>query len=303
MHRPTRHRAPRSALLLALALAAGAPLGLAQAADKPHDPLEKLNRATYAFNDALDRMIARPAARAYSKVVPEVARKGVSNFLDNLQYPVVIINDALQGKLRDAGSDVLRFAVNTVLGVGGIADPATHFGLVDHDEDFGQTLGRWGVPPGPYLVIPVIGPSDFRDAPGKLVDTYTSPVHYVQSKYAKYGLYGLTLLDKRATLLTTDTAIKNAYDPYVFVRNAYLERRNYLVHDGNIPEDNFDDPIGETLPPAAPEPGLAPAAANAAARSGDLGAAAREPAGDGGVAVDPAPASDALPTADDSQAR
>ena len=241
----------KARLLLAGVLLSAVPVlgSAAPAKDGPSDPFERLNRATYAFNDALDRMLARPAARAYSAVVPAFARKGISNFLDNLQYPVVIVNDALQGKLKDAGSDTVRFVLNTIAGVGGFGDPATRWGFQSHDEDFGQTLGYWGLPPGPFIVIPVLGPSDFRDGPGKFVDTYISPSHYVQSKQLKYGLYGLTLLNRRAELLSTDTALRNAYDPYVFVRNAYLARRNYLVHDGNIPDDPFDEEPADVVPP------------------------------------------------------
>ena len=215
------------------------------------DPLEKLNRATYAFNDALDRMLARPAAKAYVAVVPEPVRKAISNFAANLTYPAVVVNDALQGKLKDAGSDVMRLLINTTLGIGGLADPATPIGFQSHDEDFGQTLGRWGVPPGPFLVIPVVGPSDFRDAPAKFVDTYLTPVHYLKSSQTRNGLYVLTLFDRRVALLAADSALRNAFDPYVFVRNAYVARRNYLVHDGNVAEEDFDDPLS-AVPAALP---------------------------------------------------
>jgi len=256
---PSRRRA-----LCVLIACAALPLA-AHAAAKPNDPLEKLNRATYAFNDALDRMLARPLARAYKKAVPEPLRKGVSNFVANINYPLVMLNDALQGKFKDAGSDALRLVVNTTMGVGGLFDPATRMGLVAHDEDFGQTLGRWGVPPGPYLVLPIVGPSDFRDAPGRVVDTYTTPYTYAKSSTTEYTLYGLTLLDRRVELLSVDSSLQNAYDPYVFVRNAYVARREYLVRDGNVPDDDLDDSSTGLLPAVPALPTLAPPAALAAA--------------------------------------
>ncbi|HXQ64877.1 MAG TPA: VacJ family lipoprotein [Steroidobacteraceae bacterium] len=240
--------------LAAAVLLAALPAVAAGAAAKLNDPLEKLNRATYAFNDALDRMLARPAARAYKAVVPTPARNAVSNFFGNLYYPVVVINQALQGKFRNTGNDAARFIVNTVVGVGGFFDPATHWGLANHDEDFGQTLGWWGVPAGPYLVLPVLGPSDFRDAPAKFVDRYLSPTYYQSSRTLEYGLFVMSELDKRTQLLATDAALAAAFDPYTFVRNAYVTRREYLVHDGNVPEESYDDPIGKV------EPGIEPVA-------------------------------------------
>ena len=270
---PPRDRGRRVAGMLCAALAT---LGAARAAaDPPKDPLERLNRATYAFNDALDRMLARPAARAYKAIVPEPARNAVSNVLANLRYPTVIVNDALQAKFLDAGSDTSRFVVNTVIGIGGLFDPATRFGIPVHDEDFGQTLGRWGVPPGPYLVLPFVGPSDFRDAPGKVVDHFTGGDYYLRyassdalsSTDTEYGLYAARLLDQRTELLSADAAIRDAFDPYAVVRNAYVARRQYLVLDGNIPEETYDEPVGDAPspggPPASPEarPGEAPTAA------------------------------------------
>jgi len=238
--------------LLAAVLVAALPAGSAVAAGKPNDPLEKLNRATYAFNDALDRMLAQPAARAYKAAVPDRARNAVSNFFGNLYYPVVVINNALQGKFKYAGSDAARFLVNTTIGIGGFLDPATRWGLANHDEDFGQTLGWWGVPAGPYLMLPVLGPSDFRDAPSKFVDRYMSPTYYQNSRAVEYGLFAASELDKRTQLLATDAALKAAFDPYAFIRNAYVIRREYLVHDGNVPEETYDDPISETAPGVQP---------------------------------------------------
>ncbi len=255
----TTCRALRTAALLLCAAALAD--GQAVAAEKNKDPFEHVNRATYAFNDALDRMVARPAAKAYQKVVPTFARGAVSNFLENLESPKVIINDALQGKLKDACSDTARLVVNTVVGVGGLFDPATKWGLASHENGFGLTLGRWGVPPGPFIEIPLFGPSDMRDAPSKLiVDHYMSPETYASSAKVEYGIVGLGLLDRRTELLSTDNAVQQAFDPYAFIRDAYLARRYYLVHEGVLPEEIYDDtlePPSEASP--APEaPGAAP---------------------------------------------
>jgi phospholipid-binding lipoprotein MlaA len=261
--RPGRGAArPAAALLLALSALSGARV---LAGEAPKDPLEHLNRATFAFNDALDRMLARPAAKAYKAVVPEKARQVVSNFLSNLAYPTVIVNDALQAKFKDAGADTARFVTNTVVGVGGLFDPATRLGLPVHDEDFGQTLGVWGVPAGPYLVLPFLGPSDLRDAPAKAVDTFTRGDYYLRlassdalsSKTTEYGVWGLRLLDLRTALLATDETLQQAFDRYAVVRNAYVARREYLVRDGNIPEETYDEPMDDVGTPA-PAPATAP---------------------------------------------
>jgi phospholipid-binding lipoprotein MlaA len=248
-------RAPLAAVaVVAASLAAGA----AHAANPPRgaDPLEKLNRATYAFNDALDRMLARPAAKAYRKVVPETARNAISNAVANLEYPTTALNNALQGKFRDAGSDTLRFLVNSTIGIGGLADPATKFGLPANDEDFGQTLGHWGVPTGPYLVLPLLGPSNFRDASGRVADRYTNARHYIGAGSTELALAGVDVLDKRTSLLAADDALRRAFDPYALVRDAYLQRREYLVRDGDVPEPNYEDePLEEPIPVDAPPEG------------------------------------------------
>jgi len=223
------------------------------------DPWERVNRATYAFNDALDRMLARPAAKTYKAVTPVPVRNAVSNFLENLYYPIAIVNDALQLKLTDTASDTARFAINTSIGIAGLFDPATRIGLKSHDQDFGHTLGYWGVPTGPYLVLPLLGPSDVRDAPGKaFIDRYATPSHYLKSKKEEYGITLLALIDKRTTLLATDESIRNAFDPYAFVRNAYLARRYYLVHDGKVTEETYDEPIGKLEPVTLPTDSVTP---------------------------------------------
>ena len=209
------------------------------------DPLEKMNRATYRFNDIFDRSLARPVARAYRAVLPEFARRGIGNFFANLEYSTVIVNDVLQLKLKNAAADTTRLVVNTTFGIGGLTDPASKMGLTAHNEDFGQTLGHWGVRPGPYLVLPILGPSDVRDAPGKVVDHYTSAASLIEDRKVRYAVTGAELLERRAELLAADEAIDLAFDPYALIRNAYLQRREYLVRDGLLPDDTgYDDPLG-----------------------------------------------------------
>lgn len=221
----------------------------------PRDRFERSNRAVYKFNDALDRHIARPVARGYVKVTPRPVRTGVSNFFQNLTYPTVIVNDLLQGKLKSFGGDTARLVVNTTVGIGGLFDPATRMGLPAGDEDFGQTLGKWGVPPGPYVVLPIFGPSDVRDTFGFVADQFTDPKFYVNDMYLSLALSGATLVDLRAELLATDDVLARAYDPYVFVRNAYLQRREFQVKDG-APSDDVEifedeDPAEDTVTPPA----------------------------------------------------
>ena len=203
----------------------------------PRDRFERANRSVYAFNRALDHAVLRPVARAYVKVTPRPVRRCVANFLSNIDYPITIVNDALQGKVHDSLSDIGRFGINTVVGVGGLFDPATHWGFEKHDEDFGQTLGKWGVQSGPYLMLPILGPSTVRDAPAKVVDHYSTPRAYLLNTNADLGVSVVGAVDKRAGLLDTDAMIDSAYDPYAFLRNAWLQRREYQVRDGKVPPD------------------------------------------------------------------
>jgi phospholipid-binding lipoprotein MlaA len=219
----------------------------------PRDRFERANRSVYAFNKTIDHAILRPVARGYVKVTPRPVRRGISNFFANIDYPITIINDALQGKVRDSLRDVARFGINTVVGVGGLFDPAAHWGFERHDEDFGQTLGKWGVHPGPYLMLPIFGPSTVRDAPAKVVDHFTTPRTYLLSTNADLGLSVVGVVDKRAGLLDTDEMIDNAYDPYAFLRNAWLQRREYQVRDGNVPPDEAPkDENGQSTPDEQP---------------------------------------------------
>ena len=216
----------------------------------PRDPWERFNRAIWTFDYGFDRKIFRPVARGYQHVTPAPVRRGVRNFFDNLFYPRTIINQILQGRFREGGSDLGRLLVNTVFGFGGILDPATHMNLDRHDADFGQTFGVWGTPTGPFLMFPFYGPTDLRDGAGAIVDIYATPRPWIGRNNQWYTFWGPWLIEKvdaRSQLLSQDSFIDNAYDPYTFVRNAYLQHRDFLVH-GNRTE------TPEEVPNELPEP-------------------------------------------------
>ena len=221
-----------AALLLAALLA-----GCATTGDRdPKDPWEGFNRKSYAFNEKLDEAVLKPAARGYVKVVPAFAREGVNNFFDNLDDIGTTLNNFLQGKPREGASDLGRFMVNTFLGVFGLWDIATPMGLEKHYEDFGQTLGVWGVQPGPYLVLPLLGPSTARDAPAKVVDPSWYYSEYVNPESIYWGLWGLDKVRIRANLFQSEKLLDEAaLDKYTFLRDAWLQRRRSMVYDGNPP--------------------------------------------------------------------
>ena len=232
----------------------------------PRDPWERVNRPIWTFDYAFDRKIYRPVARGYVRITPAPVRRGVRNFLDNLLYSDTIINEFLQGKLRAGGADIGRLLVNTVFGLGGLLDPATHMNLDRHSADVGQTLGIWGVHTGPFLMIPFYGPSDVRDAFGLAADEYATPEPYLSNQYLFWSLWLVDKIDERSQLLNQDSFIDGAYDPYSFVRNAYLQHRDFLVHGSNqnetpeeVPEE-LPEPTpgasdnGTAAPPATPPP-------------------------------------------------
>lgn len=198
----------------------------------PRDHFERFNRAMFKFNTALDHAVMRPVARGYVKVVPSPMRTGVSNFLDNIHYTTTIGNDIFQGRFRDFARDVARLVVNTTLGIGGLLDPASRLGLEEHDRDFGQTLGKWGIHTGSYLVLPLLGPSDVRDAIGRVPDRYMTVDGIVNDSTLSFSLFGVGALDERAKALPSDNVIDTAFDPYAFVRSAWFQLRDYKVHEG-----------------------------------------------------------------------
>jgi phospholipid-binding lipoprotein MlaA len=230
----------------------------------PGDPLERMNRATHRFNVSVDRAVLRPVAVGYRKHVPQVVQTGVNNFLDHLAYTTTIVNDLLQLKVTDTLIDIGRFTVNSTLGLGGILDPASHFGIPRNDEDFGQTLGRWGVPSGPYVVLPFLGPSSVRDAPSFYVDVQTDLRigEYLDST-TEWALVGLSLVNRRAELLAFDSSYEGAYDPYAFIRDAWLQRREYQVKDGDVADDIPLDESGDLEDPAPDQPSTEGASSSA----------------------------------------
>jgi len=203
------------------------------------DPFEPVNRVIYKVNDFGDRYVARPVARAYRKGTPSAFRAGASNFLDNLRYPITIVNDFLQGKIRQGGADFARFALNSTVGLLGLFDPAKDMGLEKNDEDFGQTLAVWGVPEGPYLMVPVFGPYTVTSAAGAIADTQISPMVQIPEDGAATALWAWYLVDARYNLLGIDREVRKAFDPYIFIRDSYLQNRRYKIYDGQVPEEEL----------------------------------------------------------------
>ena len=230
----------------------------------PRDPLEPMNRAIYTFNDGVDHLLIKPFAEFYRFVIPEFARTGVSNFFSNLNDVIVLLNSLLQGKMTQAASDTGRILFNSTAGVLGLFDLATGLGMEKHNEDFGQTLGYWGIGDGPYLVLPFIGPSSARDAVGWVGDFYAWPVSYVDDVTTRRVLIGIRIISVRADLLEASQILETAaLDPYQFVRDAYLQRRRNLVYDGKPPPDE-DDLVDEPKrKPAADKEAATPAEAPA----------------------------------------
>ena len=268
MHRSTAVRIDsitrllRCALLLA-ALAAVSGCATAPGRTTSHDPWSGFNRGVYKFNDGLDRTVLKPTAKAYKAVTPNWLRGMTGRFFANLSYPATIVNQLLQGKpvlfLQDTG----RFITNTTLGLGGLFDVADRMGMPSHDEDFGQTLAVWGVPSGPYLMLPLLGPSTLRDGPAKVPDYFLGVTRQLDvSTPVEWGTRGLEIIDERAALLSTEATLESAYDRYGIMRDAWVQRREYLIFDGNPPEEpveleDFEDmeeePSEEQPAPAPPE--------------------------------------------------
>lgn len=205
-----------------------------------NDPFESYNRVMHSFNDTVDSAVLKPVSEGYDTVMPDPVRKGVSNFFSNLDDITVIINDILQFKFMQAFEDTSRFGINCTVGVLGLMDVASDFGFKKNNEDFGQTLGAWGVGPGPYIVLPFFGPSDARDTVGLIGDHFTDPVTYVTGPDARNPIIGTRVVDDRANLLSAEKVLEEAaLDEYALIRDAYLQRRQNLVYDGNVPEE-FD---------------------------------------------------------------
>lgn len=228
--------------LLLATLLGGMLSGCASTAN--NDPLEGFNRGVYKFNDVADKAVIKPVAGAYKAVLPSPVRSGVNNFFSNLNTFVSAINDLLQFKFDKAAEGAGRFVINSTFGIAGLVDVASMDGIEKRNEDFGQTLGHWGVGSGAYIVLPFLGPSSVRDTTGLVVDTLAfDPITYVDDPATRNVARTVKLIDKRAQYLpASDLLDEAALDPYAFMRDAYFQRRNSQIHDGNVPmlEEDFN---------------------------------------------------------------
>ncbi len=228
-HEPLKTMTKAVAAAALLSLAAGCATGPDA---NPRDPLEPFNRSVYKFNDALDTAVLKPVATAYEKVTPSPVRTGVGNFFGNLGDLWSSVNAGLQLRPREATENLMRFSVNTVLGLAGVLDIATEMGIPRTQLDFGHTLGRWGTPSGPYLVIPLLGPSSVRDGTASFVDAYGDPVAGVDHVATRNSMIGLRIVDGRSRYLRATTMLDDsAMDKYSFMRDAYLNRRQNQIDD------------------------------------------------------------------------
>ena len=233
------------------ALLSGCATTTATGPANPADPLESMNRSIYAFNDGLDEAVFKPVATAYQTVTPRVARQGVTNFFDNLGDAWSFVNNLLQGQGSDAYNSMVRFSVNTVFGIGGLFDIASEAGIERKKQDFGQTLGRWGVPTGPYLVLPFWGPSTIHDSAGLAVDAFGYPANTIDDVRWRNSLFGLRMVNNRANLLKAGDVLDSvALDKYSLVRDVYLRSRiGGAASGGDGRLENYDDDDAGQLPP------------------------------------------------------
>ena len=237
-------------LVVALALAAGCATNGPPSGERetnPADPWEPMNRRIHGFNSSLDKYTAKPIAKGYEKVIPEPMRRGVRNFSNNLRGPLHIINNLLQGQAGDGASETGRFLVNSTVGILGLFDVASAMGMEKHNEDFGQTLAVWGVPDGPFVMIPFAGPQTLRDALAWPLDFLVDPLFHYENASVRDKLYAVRLVDLRARYLPLEELLEDSYDEYVTIREAYLQNRRFQIYDGNPPEDEdfYDDFYGE----------------------------------------------------------
>ncbi|MDF3839668.1 VacJ family lipoprotein [Cupriavidus basilensis] len=250
---PARWRAGRKWLLAASAasLVAGCATGPTA---NPKDPIEPFNREVFRINEDFDKGVMRPVAQLYTDYIPSPVRTAIDNAFSNVSDVYSAVNNLLQGKPTRAAEDSMRVAINSVLGIGGLIDIATPAGLPKYKEDFGQTLGVWGAPAGPYLVLPLFGPSTVRDTAGMLVDRQMDPSAYLDPVWARNTLTGVRFVSTRASLLGATNLIEQAaLDKYSFMRDAYLQRREYQIYDGNPPEHDEDGGPAKTPPDATQE--------------------------------------------------
>ena len=252
MQKPNIHKPLLlSSLVISITLAGCA--STAKTVPDQNDPFAGWNRGTQTFNDNLDKAILKPVAKGYQWITPEFVSEGVTNFFSNINDIGVTINGLLQFKLAQSGMDASRFLINTTAGIGGFIDVAKMIDLPKHKEDFGQTLGVWGVPSGSYLVLPFFGSSSPRDAVGLVGDALFNPLTYVSvfggaaANAATMGSRVVDVTDRRANLMTTEKIVdEGSVDRYDFIKNSYEQNRDYLIHDGNPPDDNDPDLLDES---------------------------------------------------------
>ncbi|OIR01701.1 putative phospholipid-binding lipoprotein MlaA precursor [mine drainage metagenome] len=253
--------ATRLTVLLAAALTA-LQLGGCATSGNPRDPIEGFNRAVFAFNDGVDRAVVKPVAKGYVAVLPLPLRSGISNFFGNIDDVFIAVNDALQGKVPDAINDAGRVMVNTTLGILGFMDVATELGVEKRTQDFGLTLGHWGVGDGAYLVLPFFGPRTVRDTFGLVLDVKADPVSNLPDVPVRNTLEATRAVNERAQLLPSDKIIDEAaLDRYAYIRDAYLQHRRSLIYDGNPPRDNAAEIEGAGQLASSPTTGSSIAAA------------------------------------------
>lgn len=238
---------------LAALLALAALSGCASIPDdqrSENDPWETLNRPIFSVNRAVDKVTLRPLAKGYQKILPGPVRKGVTNFSKNLFAPRSAVNNVLQGKPAHGFTELARFVFNSTFGIGGLIDVATIGGIEAHPEDFGQTAAVWGVPSGPYVTLPFLGPATLRDALLLPLDIASDPLYHYDNSSVRDKLYVLRLIDLRARLLKADKFLDDSEDPYITLRESYLQNREYEVYDGSPPEDDdfFDELLEDEMP-------------------------------------------------------
>ncbi len=211
----------------------------------PRDPWESFNRGSFEFNRDLDKAIVRPIAKAYHYVTPDLLEQGISNVVTNLSYPVTIVNLLLQGKFADFGEALGRFVLNSTFGIGGLLDPATIEGIPRHNEDFGQTFAVWGWEESPFLMLPFLGPSTLRDGIGLVPEIYTDGVSIAANEFDRYEPLVADVLTLRVNLFDLDDDLEEAADPYLLVRDAYLQSREFDIADGETDLPDYDDFLDE----------------------------------------------------------
>jgi phospholipid-binding lipoprotein MlaA len=231
-------------VILAAAALTGGCASVPEGEGVEYDPWERLNRGVYRFNDVVDRAITKPIARGYTAVLPDPARQGITNFSRNLLTPLYSVNNFLQGKPREGTTEIFRLVINSTFGIAGLVDVASMNGIESHPEDFGQTAAAWGVPAGPFVMIPFLGPQTLRDAVLLPVDLQLDPLYHYEVASVRDRLYVLRLINLRANLLPLEDLLEDSPDPYVTMRESFLQNREFAIYDGNPPSDDdefFDE--------------------------------------------------------------